>query len=75
MFCFEENDTFKENSTQVMVVYLNFLNLTCFSERGSRLSELQITEGIEDNSKITFLISHQKHMLLPFSRTVSERRF
>ena len=36
LFCFEENDTFKENGTQVMVVYLNFLNLTFFSETGSR---------------------------------------
>ena len=47
------------------MVYLNFLNLTCFSETGSRYSELQITEGIEDNSKIIFLISHQKHMFYP----------
>ena len=36
VFCFEENDTFEENGTQVMVVYLNFLNLTCFNETGSR---------------------------------------
>ena len=65
----------KKMAHKVMVVYLNFLNLTCFSETGSRSSELQITEGTEDNSKIIFLISHQKLMLLPHSRTVSERRF
>ena len=29
----------------------------------------------EDNSKIIFLISQQKHTLLPFIRTVSTRRF
>ena len=27
------------------------------------VSELQISEGIEDNSKIIFLISQRKHML------------
>ena len=31
--------------------------------------------GIEDNSKITFLISQQKHMLWPLIRTVFARQF
>ena len=39
------------------------------------LSELQIREGIEDNSKMTVLISHQKHMLWPLIWTVIARRF
>ena len=30
---------------------------------GYNFSELQIKGGIEDNSKIIFLISQQKHML------------
>ena len=39
------------------------------------VSELQIRGGIEDNSKIIFLISQQKPMLWPLIRTVSMRRF
>ena len=35
------------------------VNLTVFNH----LSELQIRRGIDDNSKIIFLISHRKHML------------
>ena len=38
-------------------------------------AELQIRGGIKDNSKIIFLISQRKHMLLPLIRTVSSRRF
>ena len=29
----------------------------------SQTTELQITEGIEDNSKIIFIISQQKHVV------------
>ena len=37
--------------------------------------KLQIRRGIEDKSKINFLISQWKHMLWPLIRTVSSRRF
>ena len=37
--------------------------------------ELQIRGGIEDNSKIIFLISHRKYTLWPLIRIVSARRF
>ena len=40
----------------------------------NRLTELQLIGGIEDNSKIIFLISQWKHMLWPLFRTVSTRR-
>ena len=35
----------------------------CFQRHTKKLSELQIRGGIEDNSKIIFLISQQKHIL------------
>ena len=38
-------------------------------------TELQIRERVEDNSKINFLISQQKHMLRPLIRTVLRRQF
>ena len=39
------------------------------------ISELQIRGGIEDKSKIIFLIPQQKHSLWPLIRAVSARRF
>ena len=38
-------------------------------------TELQIRGGIEDNSKIFFLISQRKHILWSLIRIVSTRRF
>ena len=40
----------------------------------NKSSELQIRGGIQDNSKIIFLISQQKHMLWPLIRIVSMRQ-
>ena len=39
------------------------LNGYIFRESNSIISKLQIAGGIEDNSKIIFLISRQKHTL------------
>ena len=39
------------------------------------VTELQITESIEDNSKIIFLIAQPKHMLRLLIRTVLMRWF
>ena len=46
-----------------------------FVSEFKHITELQIREGIEDNSKIIFLISQRKHILRPFIRTVLARRF
>ena len=44
-------------------------NFSLRNKENYLLPELQISGGIEDNSQITFLISQQKHMLLPLIRT------
>ena len=45
------------------------------TNRPSDKAELQIGGCIEDNSKVIFLISQQKHMLCLLIRTVSARQF
>ena len=52
-----------------------YFEATGTKQVANQLSELQIREGIESNSKIIFLISQRKHMLWPLIRTVSARRF
>ena len=46
-----------------------------FVSEFKHITELQIREGIEDNSKIIFLISQRKHILRPLIRTVLVRQF
>ena len=48
------------------LICMEFSYLVCLSERKTdnwSVSELQIRGGIEDNSKIYFLIFQRKHML------------
>ena len=63
-----------KNLVQLMIYLIHMLNLYEDTHPRRHTSELQIRGGIEDNSKIIFLISHWKYTLWPLIRIVSARR-